>query len=183
MEFTYSIWIYVNDINPANKPPYQNIFNKGNATYDASGIATVNNAPGLYLDNTKNQLIVVMSTVSNTNPMQMVEVPKIPLRKWFHVALRLKNTFLDVYINGTITTRMVLTDVPKQNYFDVQVCQNGGYNGSYADLRYHDHALSVFEINNIVVWGRNTNAAANGSSSDATGFPYYLSNLWYSNNY
>jgi hypothetical protein len=183
IEFTYSIWVYVNDINPTNIPPYQNIFNKGNATYDASGIATVNNAPGLYLDNIKNQLIVVMSTVSNASPSQMVEVPNIPLRKWFHVALRLENTFLDVYVNGTITTRMVLTNVPKQNYFDVQVCQNGGYNGSYADLRYYDHALSVFEINNIVVWGRNTKASARGGSSDATGFPYYLSNLWYSNNY
>jgi hypothetical protein len=184
IEFTYSIWVYVNDVDPQHKPQYQNIFNKGNAAYDASGIATVNNGPGLYLDNVKNQLVVVMNTVSNTNPSQMVEVPNIPLRKWFHVSLRLENKYLDVYINGTVTTRMVLADVPKQNYFDVQVCQNGGFNGSYADLRYFDRALSVFEINNITVWGRNTNAASGGGTSkDGTGFPYYLSNLWYSSNY
>ena len=184
IEFTYSIWIYVGDVNPSNNPQYQNIFNKGNSSYDVSGIATVNNGPGLYLDNVKNQLVVVMNTVSNTNPSQKIEVPNIPLRKWFHVALRLENTYLDVYINGTVTTRMVLADVPKQNYFDVLVCQNGGFTGSYADLRYYARALTVFEINNVVVWGRNPNAATGGGAShDATGFPYYLSNLWYSSNY
>ena len=184
IEFTYSIWIYVNDVDPKHQPQYQNIFNKGNAAYDVSGLATVNNGPGLYLDNAKNQLVVVMNTVSNTNPSQMVQVPNIPLRKWFHVTMRLENTYLDVYINGTVTTRMVLADVPKQNYFDVQVCQNGGFNGSYADLRYFDRALTVFEINNIVIWGRNTNSATGkGASKDGTGFPYYLSNLWYSANY
>jgi hypothetical protein len=124
-----------------------------------------------------------MNTVSSANPQQRVEVPNIPLRKWFHVALRLENKYLDVYINGTVTTRMVLLDVPKQNYFNVMVCQNGGFNGSYSDLRYFDSALSVFEINNIVIWGRNTSAASGGASADATGFPYYLSNLWYSAKY
>jgi hypothetical protein len=183
IEFTYSIWIYINDLDPKAKPPYQNIFNKGNAAYDLSGIATVNNAPGLYLDQTKNQLLVVMNTVSSAHPQQTVEVPNIPLRKWFHVALRMENKYLDVYVNGTVTTRMVMLDVPKQNFFNVMVCQNGGFNGNYADLRYFDRALSVFEINNIVVWGRNTSAASGGSNSDATGFPYYLSNLWYSHNY
>jgi hypothetical protein len=183
IEFTYSIWLYINDVDPAQAKQYQNIFNKGNATYDASGIATVGNGPGLYLDNVGQELTVVMNTVSNTNPSQRVNVPNIPLRKWFHVAIRLENKYMDVYINGTVTTRMVLQDVPKQNYLDVQVCQNGGFNGSYADLRYFDHALTVFEINNIVVWGRNTSTATGGSNSDATGFPYYLSNLWYSANY
>lgn len=183
IEFTYSIWIYINDID-SNRTALQNIFNKGNATYDENtGVATVNNGPGLYLDNQNNQLVVVMNTVSSTNAFQYVSVPNIPLRKWFHVALRMENKYMDVYINGTVTTRMVLADVPKQNYFDVQVCQNGGFSGSYADLRYFDHALSVFEINNVVVWGRNTNTATGASSGDATGFPYYLSNLWYSTNY
>jgi len=183
IEFTYSIWLYINDID-RKKTALQNIFNKGNATYDeVTGLATVNNGPGLYLDNSNNQLVVIMNTVSATNTYQRVNVPNIPLRKWFHVALRMENKFLDVYINGTVTTRMVLADVPKQNYFDVQVCQNGGFTGSYADLRYFDHALSVFEINNVVVWGRNTNTATGASSGDATGFPYYLSNLWYSTNY
>ena len=107
------------------------------------------------------------------------------MQKWFNCCIRLKNKIIDVYINGTVTQRLVLDEVPKQNYYDVNVCSNGGFNGNLADLHYFNRALSVFEINNIVVWGRNKNAAnatGGGGASDATGFPYYLSNLWYSSN-
>ena len=76
-----------------------------------------------------------------------------------------------------------MQDVPKQNYENVYVCNNGGFNGNIADLQYYDYALSVFQINNIVVWGRNTKASNASGTADATGFPYYLSNLWYSSNY
>ena len=84
-------------------------------------------------------------------------------------------------INGVIIGRKVLQDVPKQNYQDVNVCKNGGFNGNVADLQYFSRALSIFEINNIVSWGRNTRPATiNGNTGgDATGYPYYLSNLWY----
>jgi hypothetical protein len=109
----------------------------------------------------------------------------MPLRKWFHCAIRLQNKILDVYINGVISGRLVLKNVPKQNYDDVNVCKNGGFNGSFADLRYYDRAISVFEINNVVMWGRNTSAAttSGGVASDGTGFPYYLSYLWYSSKF
>ena len=35
----------------------------------------------------------------------------------------------------------------------------------------------------LVVWGRNAKASGAGASDDASGFPYYLSNLWYNANY
>ena len=47
LEFTWSLWIYINDT--SNSPRFSNIFNKGNATYNEDGIASVNNGPGLYL--------------------------------------------------------------------------------------------------------------------------------------
>jgi hypothetical protein len=184
IEFSWSIWIFINDISPPSKPPrYSNIFNKGTGVYDDNGLATVNNGPGLYLDNTQQQLLIAMNTVSSTNPTEYMYIKDVPLRKWFQCTIRLENTLLDVYINGTIVGRLVMQDVPKQNYENVNICRNGGFNGNIADLRYYDHALSVFEINNIVVWGRNTSASSAAGASDATGFPYYLSNLWYSSNY
>jgi len=182
IEFTWSVWIYINDIN--NKAPqYQNVFNKGNGSYNKDGFATVNNGPGLYIDNSGHQLVVAMNTVSNLNPTEFLYIKDMPLRKWFHCTMRLENTILDTYINGTIVGRLTLQDVPKQNYEDVNICRNGGFNGSIADLRYYNYALSVFEINNIVMWGRNTKNSGAAGSSDSTGFPYYLSNLWYSANY
>ena len=181
IEFTWSVWIYINDLQTS--PQYSCVFNKGNATYNSSGFATVNNGPGLYIDNTTNDLIVKMNTVAISNPVETLVVKDIPLRKWFNCVIRIENTALDVYINGGIVARTVLQDVPKQNYQDVNVWKNGGFNGNLADLQYFDKALSVFQINNIVSWGRNTAAANQSNSNDATGFPYYLSYLWYNSNY
>lgn len=184
IEFTWCIWIYINDINTSGTgPQYSNIFNKGNATYGKNGLATVNNGPGVYLDNQGHQLAVVMNTVDPNNYENILYIKDLPLRKWFHCAIRLENISMDVYINGSIAGRMIMQDVPKQNYENVNICKNGGFNGSIADLQYYDTALSVFQINNIVIWGRNTKASDAAGSADATGFPYYLSNLWYSANY
>jgi hypothetical protein len=181
IEFTWSVWIYINDINQNTR--YSHIFNKGNATFDDSGMATVNNGPGLYLDNETNNLVVVMNTVALSNKQEILNVKSIPLRKWFNCIIRIENTALDVYINGGIVARTVLQDVPKQNYQHVNICKNTGFNGNLADLQYFDKSLSIFQINNIVSQGRNTRASNENSSNDATGFPHYLSNLWYSANY
>jgi hypothetical protein len=209
IEFTWSVWLYFLpiDINN-NKTKFKHIFNKGSKPVpekDKTGIASINNAPGVYLyfDPSSNQtkLRVIMDVVADltkygdatlntsniwtNNVSQYIDVGDIPMQKWFNCCIRLKNKIIDVYINGTVTQRLILDEVPKQNYYDVNVCCNSGFNGNLADLHYFNRALSVFEINNIVVWGRNKNAAnatGGGGASDATGFPYYLSNLWYSSN-
>ena len=192
MEFTWSVWIYINDITTSDGPNYSVIFNKGNGTYFSEGpykgMSTVSSGPGLYLDNKASQegrvnLVVAMNTVSTTNPRETMIIKDIPLQKWFHCAIRLENTSLDAYINGTIANKIIMQDVPAQNYEDVHICSNGGFNGNISNLQYFDSALSVFQINNIVIWGRNSSASSAGSSDDASGFPYYLSNLWYNANY
>jgi len=181
IEFTWSLWIYINDV--AKTPRYSNVFNKGNTSYNENGIASVNNGPGLYIDNENNDLVIVMNTVDVNDYEEIIVIKDVPLRKWFHCIIRIENTALDVYINGAIVSRAVLQDVPKQNYENVNICKNGGFNGNLSDLQYFDKAISIFQINNIVAWGRNTSSANENASGDATGFPYYLSNLWYSSNY
>lgn len=211
IEFTWCVWLYFLEIGTTSNDAirYKHIFNKGDANWAPDGEASVNNAPGLYLDTkyTSNSggspgsktkspgatkapnspqtavLHFVMNTVSNTNPIQTLDVSNVPIKKWFHCALRMQNTTMDVYINGVVTGRLILNDVPKQNYDNVNICKNGGFSGQIADLQYYDRALSVFEINNIVVWGRNTNSSSATGTSDATGFPYYLSSSWYSSKF
>jgi hypothetical protein len=85
---------------------------------------------------------------------------------------------LDVYINGTISGRLNLPLVPKQNYNDINVCQGGGFNGNLSDLRYFDHALSIIEINNTYYWGPNLKSSeATTPATSSSG--NYLSSLWY----
>jgi hypothetical protein len=69
-------------------------------------------------------------------------------------------------------------EVPKQNYDDVHVGKNGGFNGSLSNLRYYDYALSAFDINALVNYGPNLTP----SSLDAkpNNVYDYLGLGWYS---
>jgi hypothetical protein len=193
IEFTWCVWLLVNSLD-STLYKHSHIFNKGNDMYDEAsssgtmGVATVNNSPGLYLNvdnNNKptNQLIFYMDTITtssgNAAQQKKLVVDNIPLNKWFHVAFRLKDYNLDCYINGMLSTSLSFgNDVPKQNYDDVHVGKNGGFNGSLSNLRYYDYALSAFDLNTLVNYGPNLTP----SSLDAkTNSIYdYLGLGWYS---
>lgn len=184
LEFTWSYWMYINDLaNTATT--YQHIFNKGDVSFDATGVSKVNNGPGVYLKKsgtTNNSesatLHIIMDTSSQTN--NNIDIDNIPLRKWVHVAMRMQNTTFDIYVNGIVSNRLVLQDVPKQNYNDVNIGKNGGFVGKLSNLRYYTHALNAFEINNIVSSGPNTSQSSL-SGATTSGDSTYLSNIWYSN--
>lgn len=147
---------------------------------DQTGMASVNNGPGMYLvaSATTASIIAVMDTVDPQNPTQTMKVDNCPIGKWFHVALRMENNIMDIYINGTISGRTLLTGVPRQNYNDINICQNGGFSGNLSNLRYYNKALSSFEINGIVRAGPNTTLV--GSSVKAnSGYSYYLADSWF----
>lgn len=180
LEFTWSLWLYLSDVgNDLNK--YQHIFNKGDNSFDPNtNLSLVNNGPGVYLGPANNQLHIVMDTILGTDQHTAIDISNIPIKKWVHVAIRMENTVFDVYINGTMAARLLMQNVPKQNYNDVNICQKGGFPGKLADLRYFDHALTVFDINSIVAWGPNTRTSkVLTDSNKALGNYNYLSNLWY----
>ena len=189
LEFTYSVWILLNSTNTNSK--YAHIFNKGivdGSNITVSGVNNMSNAPGLYVkgntDGTST-LRVYMDTFSQSGPIQNIDdqrttmdISGVPYNKWVNVIIRAENRILDVYINGVLTQHKDLGYVPRQNFGDVYVCQNGGFSGKLSDLRYYTKSLNVFEINGIVGWGPNlsTSPSASGQSdTDAS----YLSHLWY----
>jgi len=180
LEFTWSVWINLFDLgNDPNK--YQHIFNKGDNNFDSvTNLSKINNAPGLYLAPQKNQLHIIMDTVNPNDPVTTIDIDNIPIRKWVHVAIRIQNTMVDVYLNGTISKRLILQNMPKQNYNDVNVCQSGGFSGKLSDLRYFSRALNVFDINSIVLWGPNTGPSSLTAAWQSAANDYnYLSTLWY----
>jgi hypothetical protein len=197
MEFTWSVWLQINDIG-SGTPKYQFVFNKGDLKPGSDGITTINNGPGLYLSkgsgngNNAAAITVIMDTAtlnqsSNSNPNSIsnsLYIDNIPIHnKWVNICIRLENTMLDIYVNGTISGRLVLPSVPKQNYNDINIGQHQGFNGNLSDLRYFNHALSIVEINNIVYWGPNTSPSTNGPNTTASGNYSYLSSLWYSSKF
>lgn len=183
MEFTWTVWLLLKNNKKDNK--YRNIFNKGDSYYNnksGKGVSLVNNGPGLYLsskDDNQNILHVIMDSVNSTAGPAVINVEGVPFNKWFHVAIRIQNKVLDVYVNGVIASRHVMTSVAKQNYNDINVCQNGGFDGKLSNLRYYSNALSAADINLLVVAGPNLKSSGLNSSS-TTIVPYFLSHAWYS---
>jgi hypothetical protein len=196
LEFTWSVWLYIQDVDNATTIDYQNIFVKGDGSWDsATGMSKINNGPGMYLQNNKGltagtsdglgTLHIVMDTVVNPGNaagsvgqiQEIFDISNIPLNKWVHIALRQQNKIMDVYVNGTITMRNVFINIPKQNYNDIIVCGNGGFNGQISNLRYFSHALNVLELSSILAQGPNTKAI---DSIEGPGTMQYLSMNWYS---
>jgi len=174
IEFTWSVWIFINNLQYL-EGQYKHVFYKGNNNLESNGLNFPNNAPGLYIAPNTNALVVMMNTFNDIN--EETVIPDIPLNKWVNVIIRCQNNKLDIYINGTITRSIQLLGVPKQNYGDVFVAANGGFNGYISNLWYYNYALGTSDITNIVNKGPNTTLVS--SSSLNLKDPNYLSLRWY----
>jgi hypothetical protein len=175
IEFTWSVWIYIDNFD-YKEGLYKHIFYKGNSDgLEKNGLNFPNNAPGLYIAPNTNALVVMMNTFDVIN--DEIVIPDIPLNKWINVILRCQNNALDVYINGTISRSVQLVGVPKQNYGEVYVGMNGGFDGYISNLWYYNYALGTAEIQKISMDGPNTKMTGsngiNAKNSD------YLSMRWF----
>ena len=131
LEFTWSVWLFIDDLaKPGGKwgnsrisGQRKHIFNKGSQqnfgdkrNFDGINVSDMmfpNNAPGLYIHETKNAFVIVMNTFNNV--IEEVEVDNIPLNKWILVNMRNRGKYMDRFSNGTIVNRHTFRSVPKQN--------------------------------------------------------------------
>jgi len=176
LEFTWSVWIFINNLQYLENQ-YKHIFYKGNSNLAENGLNFPNNAPGLYLAPNSNTLVVIMNTFNVIN--EEIKIPDIPLNKWVNVIVRCQNRTLDVFINGTITRSLELTGVPKQNYGDVYVAMNGGFDGYISNLWYYNYALGTAGVQRIIEKGPNTKMV--GSDGINIKKSNYLSLRWFFN--
>ena len=173
IEFTWSLWIFIDDL-VYLQDQFKHIFHKGSGTLTTDGLSQPNNAPGLYLTPNKNELLMLMNTFNEVE--EEVVISNVPMNKWVCIQIRCTDKNVDVYMNGRIAKRLQLSGVPRQNYGDVFVAQNGGFSGYISNLRYYDYALNVTEIQSVVNKGPNTKMV--GSTIEKA-TPRYLSLRWY----
>jgi len=178
LEFTWSVWVNIDDMT-YRRGEYKHIFHKGNDDINVTkvpvGMNQPNNAPGLYIAPNSNKLVVVMNTFSNIN--EEVEIDDIPLNKWVNVIIRVdKNHVMDVYINGRLVRRHMLSEVPKQNYGDVYLSMNGGFSGYTSCLRYFNTAIGTNKIQSIIDNGPCLNMIGSNMLDSK---PRYLSLRWF----
>lgn len=189
LEFTWSTWLFIEDNTWSRQDSdYKHIFNKGNTIdlnnnnfdkynnlINKNGIY-IQNSPGLYLDSDSNKLLVVMNTFDEIN--EMVEIDNIPTDKWIHVAIRVVQKTMDVYVNGIVTKRHILSSLPKQNYGNININHNSGFEGYISQLRYFDYALTSVQIQDLILKGPNLKDVG---TEKTTIFPKYLSFRWFTN--
>lgn len=177
IEFTWSVWMYINDL-VYKEGQYRHVFHKGNDNINFGGskigMNFPNNGPGLYLGPKENTLVVVMNTFDTIG--EEIEIENIPVKKWVNVILQCDGKNLDVYVNGTLARRHILSGVPKQNYGDVYVAMNGGFDGYISELQYFNSDIGLARINAIVSGGPNLKMTDSNLTESA---PHYLSTRWY----
>ena len=166
--------MFINDLKYLDYK-YKHIFHKGNAKLLDTGKNFPNNAPGLYLKPYTNDLNLVMNTFDNIN--EEIDISDIPINKWVNVIIRCKGRKLDVYINGTIKKSLQLSGVPKQNFGDVFVGMDGGFDGKISNLWYYDYALGSYAIQQMVHGGPNLKLLGNTGINDPK--KDYISLQWY----
>tara|TARA_Y100000389_G_C17469028_1_gene528560 strand:+ start:5493 stop:6383 length:891 start_codon:yes stop_codon:yes gene_type:complete len=173
MEFTYTIWLNIDDstsFGDTSNPLERIIFNKSH-NIGADG------SPKLSLIKDENDTLNLKASMKSYGSEDIeISIPNIPAGKWIHVAVRLEHHNFDVLVNGNIIQRKFISDVPKQNTYDVLVTpgENHGFDGLISNLQYHNRALNSLELMDMVSKGPNLKADANEMV-----FPPFLSLRWF----
>jgi len=180
IEFTWSVWLYLNGFQSSGS--YHHVFNKGNvstATPNSTfpGTNTPNNAPGLYINPNYDGFRVIMNSFNNPYE-EVIEVTDLPMGKWINIVIRIQDKNCDIYVNGRLVKRRIMTEVVKQNYDDVHVSLNGGFSGYLSNLTYYNRSISVTEIQDIISIGPNLKPVSKANDLNNPE-PRYLSNRWY----
>lgn len=157
--YTYSIWVYVNDWN------YR--FGEQKVLIDRKDKEN-GSSPSLSLAAMQNNLIVATSVYPTSE--QDVETPishtctvdNIPLQRWVNIIVSLNGRTMDVYINGKLTRTCVLPGVPKMNpEADVVITPSGGFSGWTAETTYKPNSINPQEAWNIYSRGYGGNMFSN----------------------
>jgi hypothetical protein len=165
IQFTYDFWLMIDNFD-YKSGEWKHIFHKGNAE------SYPNRAPGVWFHPNTNAIRIYMNT--QLNILEYVDIENIPGRKWIHISIILDDKDLDVYINGFLKVRKVLSSVPKQNNGDFWVNMFGGFEGNIAKIRYYSRAITTDEIINNVRSGPGDTACI-----DTGELPSYLDDDWW----
>lgn len=199
MEFSYSMYIFINPetfettttttcggTTTQDTTRLKHIFHKG----DRKGWPLL--GPGLFCHGNANTLRLYMN--SSTSISTYVEIPNIPVGKWFHLVIILKGKYLDVYVNGNVVQRKELTTVPKPNYGNIYIMTpmryptntqetaqangfsvDGAMKGMVSRLKYYSYALTYSQIDGLYREGPSKKLI---SASYTETPPYFHDDWW-----
>jgi hypothetical protein len=184
LEFSYSCFLLINKSTfQTGTNGLKHIFHKGSPVYKPLM------CPGVFVRSNDNVLVIYMNEAAHWNTY--CEIPNIPIGKFFHLAIVVRNMNVDIYINGNVVHRMTLSSVPRQNFGDVYVFKtesftdatsspdspfivHGAATGLISVLQYAGYALNYEQIDRMVRAGPSTKLV-----SATQNLPPYLADNWW----
>jgi hypothetical protein len=108
-EYSYSCFINLSSDNfTGQQNAFRHVFHKGSPSIFPLM------APGVFFKADTNTLRIYQNSTLRWD--NHVDIPNIPLNKWFHLVVMMKGNALEVYINGNMSNRKQLRDVAKLNF-------------------------------------------------------------------
>ena len=204
LEFTWSVWINVEEKAAARTDRVYHVFNKGEITQHDNTTSNFFdiNGPGVYLKSTTNpststagttnqlDLYVLMDVHdrrSKDNSELQMDITSLSLNKWINIIIRGKHDTIDLFIGGILVKRQKFSEVLKQNYGHVYVGQElknsndvgvYGFPGRISGLTYFDHAIGTTKMLEIQKMGPNLTYL--GKEDYEYTLNNFFSNVWYS---
>ena len=200
VEFTYSFFLYVDPATMATAGDtvdvLKQVFYKGySKPFPLMG-------PGVFVRSTQNTLRVFMNSYKSW--YSYVDIPNIPLAKWFHTAMVFRANNLEVYVNGNMAGRISMeSTAPYQNYENVVIFGGNSYDsgstryanegtgtpeafkvgpaiiGQISRLSYYRYALSFSEIQANVNEGPSSQIDLPSGASPNSYMGNTLTDTWY----
>jgi Concanavalin A-like lectin/glucanases superfamily len=194
IEFSYSFWLNVHPSAFRQELGLLHIFHKG---YTSQFPLL---APGVYMRSDTNTLRVYMNTYRTWN--NYVEVDNIPVGKWVHIVVVVKNDAMEVYVNGNLSRKLSFDGfIPYQNSEDICCFSQrrialkhsivpstdetgfdvfGALKGQLSRLNYFSYALCYAEIQQIMNQGPSSKM---DTATINTNLPPYLDDTWWTQGY
>ncbi len=173
LEFTYSLWININSLEYNKDKKIKPIFYKSKKETVVE-VSESDYAPGVFLLDTNTLRIAMQTGLEEAQKMEYIDVTNIPLKKWFHLGLFIKQESMDVYINGQMLQSKRFTALPSQNDGDLYITTDGGFDGMISNMKFYAYRISYDKLNKILKDGPKT-----GNKCETSDLPPYFHHKWW----
>ena len=190
IEFSYTVWLFVDDWINYKRGMWKSVFIKGNSNAQPDnqeenldklcdnlkdyGNSTMIACPGLWFYPKTNALKININTFDKM--VNSININNIPSNKWFCLAVVARHNQVDVYINGFLKHKLSLAgSIIRQNFSNLYINPNGGFSGKLSNLRYYDYAIGINDLMREVEAGPVTK---NKTNPNYLSPPYLATNYW-----
>lgn len=165
IEFSYALWIVINDYDDGAEEPV--VFVKGRP--DLTLVS-----PAVTLRRGKNEIHIHQDTYEKKKPGKIV-IHNLPAGKLIHLTVTVRQTAMDVYVDGFLYKHVTLSTLPLQNTEDVYVAERGGWKGLIGNFVYYNYALTPDEVRSI------SQKKPQRDPDDIPPYPPYFDSSWWIN--